>query len=113
MQKELHMIPPKAELLPKNIDPAPAVPQGMRKFTMYRQSDESGVSGSGMVIQGVIFANGRTVIQWLTDPDPGDTQVKQSWSKFLDVHVSSHPSNRTIITFEDGEQLFFPIEENS
>lgn len=99
------------DLLPQSIEEI-SVPQGMSKFTVYRRSDESGVSGAGLVIQGVLFADGKTVIQWLRSPDPGDVQIKSSWEKFLEIHVKSHPSNRTIITWEDGTQEFFP-EENS
>jgi len=100
------MLPEIEELLPKSIEPAPICPEGMRKFTIYRGGDESGVSGTGKVIQGVQFANGRCVIQWLCQPDPGDTQIKD-WEKFLDVHIRSHPTNKTVITFEDGEQMKF------
>ena len=94
------------ELLPRAIEPAPKCPPGMRKFTVYRGGDESKVSGTGIVIQGVCFADGKCVIQWLCQPDPGDTQIKD-WEKFLDVHIRSHPTNKTIITFEDGEQMKF------
>jgi hypothetical protein len=99
------------DLLPKQIDTEPSVPLGMSKFTVYRRGDESGVSGTGMVIQGVLFADGKCVVQWLRNPDPGDVQVKTSFVKFLDVHVKSHPTNKTIITWEDGTQDFYPEEE--
>lgn len=102
--------PPIKELLPKDIEELPPVPEGMRPFTVFRQHDESGVSGKGLIIQGVLFANGKCVIQWLVGPDPGDTQVKD-WDKFLAVHIESHPQNKTIITFANGEQLFFEPEE--
>ena len=101
------------ELLPKTIEPQPPVPHGMRLWTMYRHADESGVSGTGIVAQGVVFANGMACIQWLVGPDPGDTQVKTDWEKFLDTHVRSHMTNRTIITFCDGKQLFFEPEEGA
>jgi len=94
------------DLLPKPIIPSPKCPAGMRTFTVYRGSDETGVSGTGVIIQGVLFANGRCVIQWLCDPDPGDTQIKD-FERFLDTHVRTHPTNKTILTFGDGEQLKF------
>jgi len=92
------------ELRPKKEFRQPGAPEGMRCFTLYRQEDETGVSGAGLVVQGVVFANGKAVIQWLAGPDPGDTQVKDSWERFLDTHVKSHPVNRTIITWDDGTQ---------
>jgi L-alanine-DL-glutamate epimerase-like enolase superfamily enzyme len=104
-------IPTIDDLLPKPIAPQPPVPHGMRTWTMYRHEDESGVSGTGIVAQGVVFANGMATIQWLVGPDPGDTQVKSDWEKFLDTHVRSHPTNKTIITFGDRQQLVFEPEE--
>lgn len=79
----------------------------MRRFTIARRYDKTGVSGTGVVIQGVQFATGHVVIQWLTQPD-GDIQTKDSLQKFLDIHVLSHPENGTILTWEDGVQQFFP-----
>jgi hypothetical protein len=40
--------------------------QGMTTFTVCRQSDETGISGEGVVIEGCVFATGHTVIHWLT-----------------------------------------------
>jgi hypothetical protein len=94
------------ELLPKPIVPAPKCPEGMRTFTVYRGNDETGVSGIGVIIQGVLFANGKCVIQWICEPDPGDTQIKD-FERFLDTHIRSHPTNKTILTYDDGEQLKF------
>jgi hypothetical protein len=38
----------------------------MRKFTLFRDIDESGVSGAGIVAEGVRFTNGKCVLNWLT-----------------------------------------------
>lgn len=46
---------------------------GIRIFSMYRIGDTSGVSGTGLVLLGTIFPDGRTVAQWVCPPDPGDT----------------------------------------
>ena len=39
----------------------------MRMFQMYRLEDESGVSGTGLVAEGVQFETGKCVVGWLTD----------------------------------------------
>lgn len=90
-------------LLPKSEFEKPRAPLGMKKFTMYRPVDETGVSGKGIVAQGVVFADGTATIQWVCPPAAGDTQTKK-WESFLDVHVRQHPNNETIITWESGEQ---------
>lgn len=38
----------------------------MRKFFLYRIEDESGVSGTGAVAEGVIFHNGWCALCWRT-----------------------------------------------
>ena len=37
----------------------------MRTFELHRDTDVSGVSGTGVVAEGVEFADGTTVVRWL------------------------------------------------
>ena len=39
----------------------------MKRFKLKRLEDESGVSGTGYVAEGVKFSDGQCVINWLTD----------------------------------------------
>ncbi len=38
----------------------------MRRFILYRHQDETGISGIGIVAEGVRFSDGRVVLMWLT-----------------------------------------------
>lgn len=38
----------------------------MRRFKIYRNTDLSGVSGTGLVAEGCEMSNGRVFMQWLT-----------------------------------------------
>lgn len=38
----------------------------MRRFFLMRHEDETGVSGVGVVAEGVLFTNGKAVVSWLT-----------------------------------------------
>ena len=80
-------------------------PHGMRRFTMGREFDVSGVSGTGIVLEGVQFAAGMVVVHWLTPPPRGSVSVFDSLDQFLSIHVLPHPANRAVIAFEDGAQL--------
>ena len=40
---------------------------GMKLFELRRDEDESGISGTGTVAQGVVFDNGTCVLTWLTE----------------------------------------------
>ena len=96
------------DLKPK--PPSKLAPQGIRTFTVCRQTDETGVSGEGIVIEGVVLATGQCVIHWLYPPPRGGIAIFDSMQDFLKVHVLPHPSNKTIITFEDGQQQTYPSE---
>jgi hypothetical protein len=80
-------------------------PQGMRSFNMRREFDVSGVSGTGLVLEGVLFSTGVVVVHWLTPPPRGSISVWDSLDQFLAIHVRPHPANRTVLLFEDGEEL--------
>lgn len=81
-----------------------------RVFTVIRRGDESGVSGTGRVLDGVIFHNGQVVVCWRGDVRP-DTSgfsslgIYPSWEAFKEIHLDAHPSNRAEIIFGEGENL--------
>ena len=80
-------------------------PDGMRRFVMHREHDVSGVSGTGLVLEGVLFSTGVVVIHWLTPPPRGSISVFDSLDQFLGIHVRPHPTNEAFLVFEDGEKL--------
>ena len=51
------------DLIPK--PPPKLAPRGITSFTVFRQQDETGVSGEGVVIEGVVMATGQCVVHWL------------------------------------------------
>lgn len=75
-----------------------------RTFTLIRRVDESGVSGTGRVLDGVVFHTGQVVICWRTDLD-GDEKgfsslaIYPSWDAFLHVHVVPHTAGSAEIRF--------------
>lgn len=66
-----------------------------RAFTMVRKKDETGVSGKGRVLDGVIFHDGKTVIYWRSDKP--SIAIYNSFDEFQQVHIESHPKNKTEI----------------
>jgi len=95
-------------LLPK--PPSNLAAQGIRTFTVCRQQDETGVSGEGIVIEGVVLATGQCIVHWLYPPPRGGIAIFDSMNDFIRVHIQPHPSNKTIITYQDGEQKKFGDE---
>ena len=88
------------DLIPK--PPPKLAPRGITSFTVFRQQDETGVSGEGVVIEGVVMATGQCVVHWLYPPPRGGIAIFDSMSDFVKVHIEPHPANQTIITYQDG-----------
>ena len=88
----------------------------MRTFTMYREADESGVSGTGKVLEGCEFTDGTVVCRWASEDaenstvnwenrgTPGAPDYRSGFERFLSIHVLPHPDNRTRIVWEDGTE---------
>ncbi len=93
------------DLKPK--PPPKLAPRGIRTFTVCRQHDETGVSGEGVVVEGVLLASGHCIIHWLYPPPRGGIAIFDNLQDFEKVHIRPHPTNKTIITFEDGEQTIY------
>lgn len=97
----------KVETNAEALKPKPSVklaPRGIETFTICRQSDESGISGTGVVIEGVEYATGQVVLHWLSPFPKGSIAIFESIEDFKRVHVNPHPTNKTIITWSDGRQ---------
>lgn len=93
------------DLKPKR--PTEKAPEGIRTFTIARQQDETGVSGVGVVIEGVVLATGQTIIHWLTPAPRGALAIFDSMGDFAKIHIRPHPDNSSILTWDDGEQEVF------
>lgn len=73
-----------------------------RLFSLVRVADESGVSGTGRVLDGVLWHNGQVVICWRTDVEGAkhghsSLGIYPSWEAFEFIHIKSHPANQTQI----------------
>ena len=68
-------------------------------FTMIRKFDESHVSGTGRVLDGVVFPNGKVVICWRKNEKGGHPSlgIYDSFEAFQFIHIDSHPTNETEI----------------
>jgi len=83
-----------------------------RTFTLTRRIDETGVSGTGRVLDGVVFHTGQVVVCWRADlnsNEPGFSSlaIYPSWEAFLHVHVAPHPLGSSEIRFlsaDPGEE---------
>ena len=68
-----------------------------KPFLMTRNHDESGVSRTGVVLEGVVFGDGTCVTRWRS-PTPS-TNMWSSFDAFKTIHIDSHPTNGTEIAW--------------
>lgn len=73
-------------------------------FAVVRRADETGVSGTGTIVDGIVFPSGECVVRW-RGPTPCVT-VWPSFDAFKSVHIDPHPLNKT-------EVLWFDVSETT
>lgn len=68
----------------------------MRRFELHRDHDVSGISGTGVVAQGVVFDDGTAVVRWL-----GQRRSTVVWSSIEDVEAIHGHGGATRIEWVD------------
>lgn len=73
-----------------------------REFEFIRLSDESGVSGTGRVAEGIMFSDGSCAVRWLTK-----TRSTATYASFADVVAIHGHGGKTLVRFigADGKPL--------
>jgi hypothetical protein len=69
----------------------------MRKFFLFRMEDETGVSGTGTVAEGVEFTDGTVAMRWLTG-----TASTAIYDKIQDVEEIHGHGGKTTVVFTDS-----------
>ena len=80
-------------------------PDSMRRFYLKRIEDESGVSGSGRVAEGIEFSDGVCVINWLTHTSC--TGIYKNIKQLVLIHGHG---GKTIVEWKDAEELVDPAD---
>jgi hypothetical protein len=75
-----------------------------RLFTVIRRFDASGVSGTGRIMDGIIFHTGQVVVCWRANIDQSrpvysSICIYPSWEAFKHIHIDLHPENQTEVLF--------------
>jgi hypothetical protein len=77
-----------------------------RRFYLERVKDETGVSRTGRVLEGVLWQNGEVTVQWR--PPLSTLGHYKDFQTFLTIHVDCHPSCNVVHWLErsDGWHCF-------
>lgn len=68
-----------------------------RRFRFERDVDVSGVSGTGVVATGVLFADGQVVVRWIVPDKPQSTVV---YATLADAQLIHGHDGKTRLVFE-------------
>lgn len=69
----------------------------MRRFELHRHEDASGVSGTGVVAEGVVFTDGTAALRWRSEQR--STAVYEGGIDSVEA-IHGH-SGRTVVVFLD------------
>lgn len=81
----------------------------MKTFKMIRVHDESGISGTGHILDGVVFHTGQVVVCWRAKHGHSNIGIYKDWEDFEFVHINSHPTNETEIVW-DTKCVLLPLD---
>lgn len=84
---------------------APQPSTDPQAFTLVRHADETGISGTGRVLDGVVFHTGQVVVCWRSDlrsdkPGHSSLVIYGCWEAFRAIHLDPHPAAQTEIIFK-------------
>lgn len=71
-------------------------------FYLQRTEDESGISGTGRIAQGIIFDNGKVALTWLSDTP--STAIYDSIGDVRSIH--GHEGRTEIMMEQDWKRSF-------
>lgn len=69
----------------------------LRRFYLYREADETGVSGIGIVAHGVVFPDGIAVLRWASDRQ--STAIYNSVIDLCEIH--GHNGKTHLVFLDD------------
>ena len=91
-------------LLGKDGQPAEPVNLELKRFYLERTLDPVGISGTGVIAEGVVFSTGKVVLQWLTEYQ--SIGIYDSISDVLSIHGHNGTTSVVVIDVdqEDSEE---------
>jgi hypothetical protein len=81
----------------------PVIKTGLRRFVLVREEDPTGMSGTGIVAEGVQFTNGRVALTWKTEFISVTTFDNIATVETLHTHFGSDPTKIVWLDPKPGE----------
>jgi len=88
-----------------------SVNSAMRRFVLQRDKDATGVSGTGVVSEGVVFASGKCAMHWLTQTS--SIAIYDSIEELIGIHGHEGDTRIVWIDADVNEQITIINADNS
>lgn len=75
----------------------------MKRFYLYRDVDETGISGVGIVAEGIQFMSGRCVIEWRTEFR--SIGIYESVEDLIAIH--GHNGKTRVVWLKEDSNIIF------
>jgi hypothetical protein len=72
----------------------------MRRFQLWRDDDETGTSGPGLVAEGCEFSSGMCALTWLTP-----FKTVSMWDSIKAVEIVHGHNGKTRVVWIDGDEI--------
>lgn len=80
-----------------------------RTFKVIRDEDVSGVSGTGVILEGVRFSDSHVAIHWINSKYPWTTPVPEGIEALLEIH--GHDGKTRLVWDDEQEPEEFTEED--
>lgn len=79
----------------------------MRRFYLLRLEDETGVSGTGVVARGVLWADGKVAMRWVV----GDYRSTALYDDIFGVEAIHGHDGKTVVMLEVDEDTYVELKD--
>lgn len=69
--------------------------QSPRRFFLLRLKDETGISRTGRVLEGIVTQSGKVIAEWR--PPHSTVGIYKDFNEFKLIHVDCHPSCNKVV----------------
>lgn len=82
-----------------------------RTFKLVRDQDITGVSGVGVVVEGVVFSDGHAAVHWINSPYPTTTPYPQGLESVMYIHDHKGSGTTRLVWDDEASPAGFGEED--
>lgn len=80
-----------------------------KTFKLIRDHDVSGISGTGVVVEGMVFSDGHAVVHWVNSSYPTTTPHPEGLSSVM--HIHGHDGKTRLVWDGEGPGALFDEDD--